>query len=205
MKKTWLIAAVLALGTGLACSTAGDEGVTTVEIPVAGSESAHGTGGVSSTGPSEGVLPAGLEALGITNARMPRPNLLSSGQLSRDQMTSLKELGYRRFISLQTADEGGAGWEEAFAASTGLEFHRIPVDGAAGITRENAERLAGLLETAGDEPVAVYCRSGNRVGALLALKAYFDDGMSVEEAVSFGKTAGLTGAEGTVRELVTAK
>ncbi len=147
-------------------------------------------------------LPTAVADLKIRNARSPEPNLLTGGQLDQEQITSLQQLGYRMFIGLRPADEAGAGWEEAFSEAAGLDFHRIAVADAADVTRENAKNLTQLLSRTGSEPAVIYCASGNRVGALLALKAYFHDGQTPEEALRFGKKAGLTRLEPRVRELL---
>ncbi len=147
-----------------------------------------------------GSLPAVVAALQIRNARMPAPGLLTGGQLTTDQMVALRKLGYRHFISLRPADESGAGWEEEFAASEGIAFTRIPVTGADGVIRENAELLDARLAQAGSEPTVLYCGSGNRVGALIALRAHLIEGIGAEEALALGKEAGLTRLEPKVRD-----
>ena len=145
---------------------------------------------------------AAVDALEIRNARRPAEDLLTGGQLTEEQMTALHELGYRTFINLRPTDEDGTGWEEEFAEAEGIDFARLPVTRAAGTTVENAELLADMLEEAGDDPVVVYCASGNRVGALLALKSHFVDGESPENALAFGKEAGVTRLEPKVREML---
>jgi uncharacterized protein (TIGR01244 family) len=140
-----------------------------------------------------------IAALEIENARQLSPELLTGGQLSGEQMAQLQQLGYRSFINLRPADEHGTGWEEEYAKAAGIAFHRLPVAGVEGITRRNAERLAHLLEQSGDQPVMVYCASGNRVGGLLALKAHYLDGLNVEEAMAYGVKAGMTRLEPIVR------
>ncbi len=109
---------------------------------------------------------------------------------------------HRTFINLRPVDESGTGWEEEFAGAERIDFIRIPVAGAAGVTRMNAVRLAGALEDAGPDPAIVYCGSGNRVGALLALKANLVDGKTAEDALAFGERAGLTRLAPVVRELL---
>ncbi len=153
---------------------------------------------------SERLAPE-IAALDIRNVHQMSPDLLTGGQLSKEQMTQLHQLGYRTFINLRQADEPGTGWEEEFAAAEGIVFHRIPVAGARGITRRNAQQLARFLEEAGDQPVAVYCASGNRVGALLAMKAHYLDGLNVDEAVVYGVKAGMTRLEPVVRGRLSAE
>jgi uncharacterized protein (TIGR01244 family) len=140
-----------------------------------------------------------IAALDIKNVRLLSSNLLTGGQLSEEQMTQLQQLGYRTFINLRSADEQGTGWEEAYAEAAGITFHRLPIASARDINQSSAERLAGLLEQAGDEPVAIYCATGNRVGGLLAMKVYYVDEFSVEEAIAYGVKAGMTRLEQKIR------
>jgi uncharacterized protein (TIGR01244 family) len=148
-------------------------------------------------------MPPEIAALDIKNVHMLPSNLLTAGQLSEEQMTQLHQLGYRTFINLRMADERGTGWEEDYTEAAGITFHRLPVRGARGVTPKNAERLARLLEQAGDQPVVLYCLNGNRVGGLLALKAYHIDGLNIDEAVAYGVKAGMTRLEPVVRGRLT--
>ena len=142
-----------------------------------------------------------IASLEIINVRMPSDHLVTGGQLTQEQMVALREEGYETFINLRPVDEKGTGWEEEFSAAEGISFTRIPVAGAAGVTRESAERLAEALSSS-ESGAVVYCKSGNRVGALLALKAHFVDGQSPEDALQFGLDAGMTRLEPLVRELL---
>jgi uncharacterized protein (TIGR01244 family) len=142
-----------------------------------------------------------LASLEIINFRAPSDLLVTGGQLTQEQMVALNDQGYETFISLRPVEEEGAGWEEEFAAGEGISFVRIPVAGAAGVSRESAEQLAEVLNSTGSGAV-VYCKSGNRVGALLALQAHFVDGESAEDALQFGLDSGMTRLEPLVRELL---
>lgn len=140
--------------------------------------------------------------LGVRNARMPRPGMLSGAQITEDQLRGLSDAGYRHFISLRPTAEDGAGWEEAFSSSAGYDFERLPIEGAASLTRENVERFARMLEATDGEPTVLYCASGNRVGAMLALKAHWIDGVSPDEALELGLAAGMTRLTDPVRQLL---
>lgn len=147
----------------------------------------------------------GLEAatsLGVYNARMPLPGMVTAGQLTQEQFDGLVAAGFDNFVSLRLPDEDGAGWEEGHAASVGATFTRLPVAGAGGLTRETVDELARVLDEAGEEGTVLYCGSGNRVGALLALKAHWVDGLSAEEALELGRAAGVTRLEPTLREML---
>ncbi|MFQ5669091.1 MAG: PQQ-binding-like beta-propeller repeat protein [Acidobacteriota bacterium] len=144
-----------------------------------------------------------LDGLNITNMRRPAADLLTGGQLTREQMAALAGMGYTTFVNLRPAIEEGTAWEEEYADRTGLHFLRIPVSGAADLNRENVELLARTLAQARTRgKAAVYCKSGNRAGALLALKAYWMDGMGAEEALQLGQKAGLTRLEPAVKKIL---
>lgn len=141
-------------------------------------------------------------AVGLGNARMPRPGLLTGGQPTNAQLEALAEAGYTHFISLRPEEEAGGGWEEADAAAHAHDFDRLAIAGAGDLTRENVEAFAALLREAGDAPTVIYCASGNRVGAMLALKAAWIDGVAPEEALRLGLDAGMTRLEAPVRQLL---
>lgn len=141
-------------------------------------------------------------ALGVKNAVLVEPRLISSGQFTPEQLAKLPELGYRTVVQLRLATEEGSGWEEAKALELGLNFIRIPVEGTAGLTEENARRLDQALRERGAGGALVACGSGNRVGALFALRARYCAAATPEQALEAGKQAGLTKAEPEVRKLL---
>ncbi len=202
MVKATLFGVALLLSLG--CSSGGEGPPTSAEGERSPTSAEPAGGPLAAASASESLAPE-IAALDIRNVHQPSPGLLTGGQLSKEQMTQLHQLGYRTFINLRQADEPGTGWEEEFAAAEGIVFHRLPVAGARGMTQKNAQQLALLLEEAGDEPVAVYCASGNRVGALLALKAHYVDGVNAEEAVVYGVKAGMTRLEPIVRGRLSAE
>ncbi len=113
-------------------------------------------------------------------------------------------MGYTNFISLRVPSEEGAGWEEGHELDEGVSFTRIPVAGAAGLNRENVEALDRILDEVGEDNTVLYCASSNRVGGLLALRAYWLDGADPEEALALGREAGLRSLEPAVQELLNA-
>ena len=140
-------------------------------------------------------------ALGIPGAVLVEPQLVSSGQYDEAQFAKLPELGYRTVIQLRLASEEGTGWEEAKAKQLGLNFIRIPVDGAKELTEANARKLEAALQKR-EGGTLVACNSGNRVGGLFALRAYYCEKLPAEKALEAGKKAGLVKAEPDVRKLL---
>lgn len=143
----------------------------------------------------------GLLALGIPSARIVEAELASSGQFSEAQFSELPRLGYRTVIQLRMPTEEGTGWEEAKAKELGIEFIRIPVEHAKGLTEANARKLDEVLKNRKGGTL-VACNSGNRVGGLFALRAYYCGGKTPEQCLEAGRKAGLTKAEPEVRKLL---
>jgi protein tyrosine phosphatase (PTP) superfamily phosphohydrolase (DUF442 family) len=153
--------------------------------------------------PGDVESPAGAVAeLGVQNVAAPLPNVVTTAQPSRDQVADMMAMGYRHFVSLQVEQEPGAGWEEEGVPGAGGRFSRVPIAGPDDLTRENVEKLAAILEEIGGDRTVLYCASSNRVGALLALKAYWIDGAKAEDALALGREAGLRGLEPSVLSLL---
>jgi protein tyrosine phosphatase (PTP) superfamily phosphohydrolase (DUF442 family) len=147
---------------------------------------------------------ADVQAVGVQNAAMPLQNVVTAAQPTEEQLMALVDLGYTSFVSLRSATEEGAGWEEGIAADEGIRFARIPIEGEAGLTRENVLELDRVLTEAEEEGTVLYCSSSNRVGALLALRAYWLEGSDPQAALELGRRAGLSRLEPAVAELLAA-
>ncbi|HEY0504282.1 MAG TPA: protein tyrosine phosphatase family protein [Lysobacter sp.] len=160
---------------------------------------------LSSAFPSTAAPPAPSTAstpvnIAIPNLRQPRAHLLTGGQPEASAWRALAAQGITTVVNLRPAAELHDRDEAAEVATAGMAYVSIPVSGAGDITPENARALSqAIAQARGD--VLVHCASGNRVGALLALGAA-QDGADADEALQFGKDAGLTGAEPRVRELL---
>ena len=108
------------------------------------------------------------------------------------------DAGYAAVIDLRGAEENRGFDEPAAAQELGLEYVAFPIEGRDAINFDNARALDDLIRSQ-NGPVLVHCGSGNRVGALLALRASLlgaDDTASLET----GRAGGLTRLEDTVRE-----
>ncbi len=126
------------------------------------------------------------------------PQLLTGSQPSVTDLAALKAAGVTTVINLRGTGEDAGYDEAAEAARLGLHYVTIPVAGAADVTAANAAKLDQALR-ASTGTALVHCASSNRAGALLALRSAAS-GQSVEDAVAFGKTAGMTSLESVVRE-----
>ncbi|WP_417449977.1 fused DSP-PTPase phosphatase/NAD kinase-like protein [Kordiimonas sp.] len=130
--------------------------------------------------------PSGLD---IPNLSQLAPGILTGGEPTRADLENLKKAGYTTIINLQGLDEGSIN-EPAVADELGLTYITLPTT-RADLTLENALRLDAALKLA-STPVFVHCASGNRAGAMLALRGYFAQKMSPAAAIAHGKKAGMT-------------
>lgn len=142
------------------------------------------------------VAVADLPAL--PHLAQPAPGVFASGRLTAVDMESIKDAGIREVIDLTLDSETPEFDEAAAARSRGLHYRNLPIEGASALTTENVRAFDALLRAA-KRPVLVHCSSGNRVGALAALRAAWLYGYEPAEAVALGKAWGLKGLEAEVR------
>ncbi len=138
-----------------------------------------------------------LEALESSADLSPVDGLTSSGQPDADQLAVFAEAGYVAVVDLRGESENRGLDEAAAVEGLGLDYVNLPVTGADSVSWDNANKLQEILDSY-DGPVLVHCGSGNRVGALLALSKS-QSGADDEEAVAYGRAAGMTGLESVVR------
>ena len=154
----------------------------------------------SQTGePAEDRAPRWID---IPNAKMPTEKILAGGQPTPEHLEAAARVGYRTVINLRAPGEQTA-WDEAEkAAELGLSYVALPISGRGDLSVEHARQLSELVTDPDALPAMVHCASGNRVGALFALKAFHLDGDDVETALRKGSEAGLTGMKEIVREIL---
>ncbi|MDX2465240.1 MAG: protein tyrosine phosphatase family protein [Porticoccus sp.] len=139
---------------------------------------------------------------GIKNLKTPGPSYFSGGQPTDEQLMALAGAGVKHVINLRLASETPKLDEASLVADRGMIYHSLPVDGAAGLTLNNVKVLDQLFKQAGEEKVFLHCASGNRVGALVALRAALIYGDNTDAAIAQGKVWGLTGLEPELRRLM---
>lgn len=141
-----------------------------------------------------------INALSIKNLKIINDNTFSSGQPTEAQLQQLSKAGIKHIVNLRPVSE--LSFNEAdISKENGLQYHTIPVAGAAGITEANAKLLANKLKALKGEAVLVHCGSANRVGALIAVDAVMN-GQDIEQAITKGKQWGLTKLEPVVRKKI---
>lgn len=143
---------------------------------------------------------ADTEALAdLPQVRFPEAHRVVSGAIDGAHVEQLREAGIRHVINLRPAAENPQFDEAGVVEEHGLSYHYLPIEGAQSLTPENAIALDRMLTAIGDEPALIHCSSGNRVGALIALREAWVRGRDPEEAIEEGKRWGLTRLEDDVR------
>jgi protein tyrosine phosphatase (PTP) superfamily phosphohydrolase (DUF442 family) len=133
---------------------------------------------------------AASEIVAVPNARQAISGVTTGGKPTEAQLQQAKDIGYRTVISLLPSAEALG---EAEAVQTlGMKFISIPIPDASALTEENARRLAAAMDAPDAKPLLLHCASGNRAGALLALKAFYVDSVTPAEALDLGLRAGMT-------------
>lgn len=135
--------------------------------------------------------------LDLLNGRTPAPGLLTGGQPTPEVLAKAASQGYRTIIDLRTPGEDRGYDEAAEVERLGMTYVTLAIGGAEALTAANAEALSAALNTE-EAPILLHCGSGNRVGALLALKAFHVDGSDADTALEFGRAAGMTSLAGTI-------
>jgi uncharacterized protein (TIGR01244 family) len=148
----------------------------------------------------------------IRNAKITPEGILTGGQPTLDQIKALKAAGYTTIVNLRPDSEVKGAYqrtrngnlhfdERSEVTKVGMSYKSIPIASARDLSVKNALALDEILKNA-DGGVVMHCVSGNRVGALLALRAFHVQHKSKQEALEIGRAAGMTGLESAVQDLL---
>lgn len=137
----------------------------------------------------------------LPNRHEPLAGITTAGQPDAAQLTAAAASGIKTVIDLRGVAEDRGIDEKATVEGLGMSYVTLPVEGAAGVTYANAAALDKLLADA-EGPVLIHCSTGNRAGALLALRAKLA-GADAESALALGVAGGVTGLQPTVEQKLT--
>ncbi len=140
----------------------------------------------------------------MINAAAPTKNLMTGGQPSIADLKMLAAGGTKVVVNLRTKGEFNRYDEKSEVEKLGMKYVSIEIDGRDGITLEKAKLLDASLNNL-EQPALVHCASSNRVGGLLAYRAFKIHNQSALEALTFGKSAGMRSTEKQVKKLLGVK
>lgn len=134
----------------------------------------------------------------IPDAMTPAPGVIATGRLDAADLASLRDTGIRHVVDLSLDGETPDFDEAGAVRAQGMGYSNLPLRGAEDLTLDNVQVFDRLLRDS-PRPVLVHCASGNRVGAMAALRAAWLEDKPLEEAIAIGRAWGLTGLEDAVR------
>lgn len=138
------------------------------------------------------------------NLKQLSDNVLTGGQPSEADLETLAKKGVKTIINFRGDGEFDKFDEAQAVASNGMTYLHIPIDSRAALNKENVAKFRKALDASSGDAF-LHCGSGNRVGALFALDAYWNQNKSAAEALEIGKKAGLTSLEDHVESLLQEK
>ena len=144
-----------------------------------------------------------LNKLEMVNGLIPQPNVLVGGQPSQQDLQVLANAGIKVIVNLRPLNETIPYDEASEVSRLGMTYHQIPVTEIETFTPKAASALQQIIAL--NQPCLVHCASGNRVGALIALAAYWLENTSAPEAMALGLQAGLTKLQPQVAHLLAIK
>jgi len=138
------------------------------------------------------------QSMDLPNRKDALEGITTAGQPSAEQLAAAAKSGFKTVIDLRGVSEDRGIDERSTVEKLGMSYVTLPVEGAGGVTYANAAALDKLL--AGVEgPVLIHCASGNRAGALLALRDKLD-GADDKSALALGVASGLTSLKPAVEQ-----
>ena len=134
----------------------------------------------------------------LPNRRDVIEGVTAAGQPSAAAIEATAKAGYKSVIDLRAPSEDRGFDEKSTVERLGMSYVSLPVDGASGVSYANAGKLDELIAKL-PKPILLHCATGNRVGALLALRAK-TAGMDDSAALELGVANGLGGLKSTVEQ-----
>ncbi len=137
----------------------------------------------------------------IYKAKQPFPGVLTGGQPTQSELEQAKKLGYKTIINLRMPNEMTEWNEASKVQSLDMKYVSIPVSSRDSINSINSDKMISILQNKSNYPVMIHCGSGNRVGALFSVDAFFQKSLSQEDALAIGRQAGMTKLEPLVTSI----
>jgi protein tyrosine phosphatase (PTP) superfamily phosphohydrolase (DUF442 family) len=140
-----------------------------------------------------------IQDLSLKNASAYKDNYITGGQPSISDLELLAKQGIKHVINLRSEGEFNNFNEKEIVESLGMVYLNLEIGGVGDLNQNKIKAFSKLLS---NKKTLVHCASGNRVGALFALDAYFVKNTTADEAIYIGKKTGLTRLESKVNSMI---
>ena len=149
------------------------------------------------------IRPVSSALIRLPNFQVPLDGVLTGGQPTVDQIQQAAATGFKAVINLRTDNElPDPAQELTWVEGAGMRYFHIPISVPEDLTPQKTKVFVDVLSRPENYPLIIHCKSGNRVGAMFALKAFHIDEKEMEEALLIGTMAGLTKLAPTVKRIL---
>ena len=121
----------------------------------------------------------------------PEANTIVCGALDEAKVAALAAAGVELVLNLQPDDELSFD-ERAAVEGAGMAYEQLPISGANDLKQLKILAFDNILRQHHGKKIAMHCGSGNRAGAVMALRAGWLRGRKIDTAMERGRSHGLT-------------
>lgn len=114
-----------------------------------------------------------------------------SNEPTEKELADFKKKAGAVVIDLREFDELGTCSEPVATTKLGMRYERTMFAKKAAITKDVVASIDKQVASAGDKPVLVFCKSGSRAAAWLAIHLVEKEKKSLEESVTIARSMGL--------------
>ena len=132
-----------------------------------------------------------LPALAAKNSFAQYDRFYISGAPKEKDLEDFKKKTGAYVIDLRSINEMGSCSEPATAGKLGLQYRKVSFEKAENISPEVIRDIDKSVNEAGGKPVLLFCKTGNRAAAWLAIHLVEKQHMNLEEAVKIAQGVGL--------------
>ena len=135
----------------------------------------------------------------LTPYYRPTEQTIVCGALDEDKVQALADAGVELVINLQPEEE--LSFDEASAVTqAGMAYASLPISGEHDLKQLVILDFNKILRQYHGKKMVIHCKSGNRVGAAIALRAGWLRGRKMDTALERGQQHGLTGLQDVVHQ-----
>lgn len=134
----------------------------------------------------------------LPDAKFPNSYTVVTGALDAKKVACLTKANVQVVLNLQPNDELLFD-EAASVLAHGMDYVHLPIAGADDLKQVNLLAFDRVMREHQGKTILMHCKSGNRVGACMALRAGWLRGRKMDTAMAQGFAYGLQGLEEEVR------
>lgn len=128
----------------------------------------------------------------------PEDKVIVTGALDKEKVAILQQAGVEYVINLQPTNELTFDEQRALSEA-GIDYTHVPIRGAEDLRQTVIMKFDKAVQQGHGKNTLIHCKSGNRVGAAVALRAGWLRGRKMDTALEWGKNYGLAELEEEVK------